>query len=93
MAAKPENNPFRGPPPQPAKPTAPKVPVERGAALDDDVEERLFALVSMIRAYRFRCDSVSTAYRWGYGYKVSCNQYRYNYKLSDRGGRWGVTVD
>jgi len=45
---------------------------------------------AIIRAHGFRCDTVSNIQRWVFssGFDISCNGFRYEYELEDRGGRW-----
>lgn len=52
-------------------------------------------LIKLIRAYDWRCDTISgivpmTRRR---GYFVKCNGYMYAYEIVDRGGTWTVTLD
>lgn len=56
--------------------------------------ERLEALVRLVKAHGYRCDSVSVAktMAWGNGFVLICNRTRYEYEIEDKGGRWQVTV-
>jgi TPR repeat protein len=53
------------------------------------------ALVKLVKAYRFRCDTISSL--WGSmnssQYLMSCNNNRYVYEITDKGGNWTVTVN
>lgn len=80
---------------------AQSVPVESGAMISDTKEfprHKMLSLidpgVTMIRAYGYRCDSVSAMrpFVFSRGFTVVCNNYRYEYDLSDRGGNWVVEL-
>jgi hypothetical protein len=59
----------------------------RAQAIADDAS-------MLIRRARYRCDSVSSLRPWfsGDGFTIFCNDFRYEYEIEDRGGRWVVTV-
>lgn len=52
------------------------------------------AAAELVKAYGYRCDSISSfqSFIMGGGYKINCNSFRYTYELEDKGGRWVVTV-
>lgn len=75
---------------------AQSVTVEPDASIYKDINNRqLELLVALIKAYGYRCDSVSAArpFLLSYGFTVLCNGYRYEYEIEDKGGNWVVTVD
>lgn len=70
--------------------------IESDASIYEDITNRqLKALVGLIEAYGYRCDSVSAArpFLLSFGFTVYCNGYRYEYHIEDRGGTWTVTID
>jgi hypothetical protein len=78
--------------------TAPTVPIEPDAAIDDSLksETKLMAeLVTAVRTKEFRCDSISTlrSLQNSHGYKLVCNGFQHRYNIEDKGGRWAVTVE
>jgi hypothetical protein len=88
-------------PNSPQSTTAGGTPVEPRAVIYSD-DQTPFAEIlkaageaaNLVRANGYRCDSVS-AFRpffWGNGYKLVCNEFRYEYDVEDKGGRWEVTV-
>jgi hypothetical protein len=52
------------------------------------------ALTGLVKGNGYRCDSISAArpFFLSAGYTLSCNDYRYEYEIADKGGRWIVTV-
>lgn len=74
-------------------------PLESDAVYNDDWSRSHAQTLSneaskLIRANRYRCDSVSAINRWLFsaGFTVSCNGFRYQYDIEDKGGRWTVTL-
>jgi hypothetical protein len=74
-------------------------PLERDAIYSDDwtpahAQELADDASMLIRRARYRCDSVSSIRHWfsATGFTVFCNDFRYEYELEDRGGRWTVTL-
>ncbi len=69
--------------------------LEPDASLTKVTNKQVQALVLLFRLYGYRCDSVSAAspYLWGYGFNLYCNRFRYSYDIEDVGGRWKVKVD
>ncbi len=59
-----------------------------------DVLKAADQAAGLVRANGYRCDSVSAfrPFLWGLGYKLVCNEFRYEYDVEDKGGRWEVTV-
>lgn len=53
------------------------------------------AAANLVKAYGYRCDSISSfsSFIMGGGYKLNCNGFNYTYEIEDKGGRWVVTVD
>jgi hypothetical protein len=72
----------------------------RAVIYSDDqtpLAERLKAAreaASLVRANGYRCESISAfrPFLWGNGYNLVCNEFRYEYDVEDKGGRWQVTV-
>lgn len=52
-------------------------------------------LVGLVRAYGYRCDTVSHARPLFFkpGFEIQCNNLRYQYQVVDRGGRWVVCLN
>ncbi|MYB27259.1 MAG: hypothetical protein F4X32_07175 [Candidatus Dadabacteria bacterium] len=52
-------------------------------------------LVGLVRAYGYRCDSVSHARPLFFkpGFEIQCNNLRYQYQVVDKGGRWVVCLN
>ena len=73
-------------------------PIESNAIISKNVSSRadtvIPALVGMVKAYGWRCDSVSAAREMVFssGYVLICNQFSYEYEIIDKGGRWFVKV-
>lgn len=53
------------------------------------------AVVKLIQAYGFSCNSLSSAIQSSYdgSFSVTCNNWQYRYDIADIGGNWVVTVD
>ena len=51
-------------------------------------------MVTMIQAWGYRCDSVSSVRSWilSTGFTIICNRYSYKYEVSDKGGKWVVEL-
>lgn len=47
-------------------------------------------MVMYVKAYQYRCDSISEARFSGNKFTLKCNKFRYTYDLIDRGGRFVV---
>ena len=75
--------------------TVDAAPIESRQAISNITDKQIDALVGLVRAYGYTCDSVSAAYPFvfGFGYNLTCNHGRYSYELEDKGGNWIVTVD
>lgn len=63
----------------------------------DHVKDKKGAEVfaNYVVAMGYRCDSLSAFSQsaWSGAFSLSCNNYKYNYTIEDKGGRWIVTVD
>ena len=73
------------------------VPFESDAVISAEINNKsefFNTLVSIVKANDYRCDTISSIapFVFSAGYKFSCNQYRYEYDIADKGGRWIVTV-
>lgn len=80
------------------KTVAPTSPpwLESEAIIASDVTlAQVQALRELVRAWGFRCDSVSGAYAWIWnpGFTLNCNGFRYVYSIEDKGGIWTVRVE
>lgn len=53
------------------------------------------AIIKLIEVYGYSCDSLSSAIQSSYdgSFSVTCNNWKYRYKIEDVGGNWVVTVD
>ena len=80
---------------------AQSVPIESGAMISDTQDfprANMIALidpaVGMIKAYGWRCDSISAIrpFLFSRGFTVVCNQFSYEYDISDKGGNWVVEL-
>ena len=77
------------------------IEIESDAIISDsflefrDTYEVLEALAKLIRSYGWKCDSISVAstFVFSVGFNLTCNQFRYSYEISDKGGRWVVELD
>lgn len=72
------------------------VVVEKAAVIDEAMTESIVGtLVQIVQANGRRCDSVSSARPqvWDPGYVIGCNDFRYEYSLTDEGGRWVFKVE
>ena len=75
-------------------------PIEKNAVISEvkysrsDMLKLIDAMVPMVTARGWRCDSVSSASPWMFstGFSLKCNRYRYKYEFEDRGGRWVVIL-
>ena len=69
--------------------------IERNAQIVNGVtQEQAKAAAELVRAFGYRCDSVSAfmPFALSHGFRLTCNNNRYAYELKDVGGRWQVTV-
>lgn len=69
---------------------------EEGAVIGIGITSDVISgVVLMIVGSGYRCNSVSSIRHWltGPGFSVSCNQFRYDYEIEDRGGNWVVQID
>lgn len=80
---------------------AQSAPIESNAIISDTADfprEKLIGLiepaVGMIRGYGYRCDSISAIrpFVFSRGFTVVCNNFNYEYDLSDKGGNWVVEL-
>ena len=74
------------------------LPVDRDAIINDDLKNKpeLYNQVAkLIRAYGYRCDSLSGIHPMllSRGFTVSCNNFSYSYEIKDKGGNWVVTLN
>lgn len=76
------------------------VPIETHDAvlIDSSLNSRqIQALAELVKAYGYRCDSITTARRGFFTTKsiwvLRCNGARYEYRIEDRGGTMVVTVE
>jgi len=69
---------------------------ESDAIINRSVTPKIMnAAVGMIQLHGFRCDSIS-AMRPAFtvtGWVVTCNNFRYEYVVYDRGGTWTVRLE
>jgi len=81
--------------------SAQSTPIEPDAMISgtsDFPKQQLIGLidpaVGMIRASGYRCDSISVVrpFILSRGFTVLCNNFRYEYDFSDRGGNWVVEL-
>lgn len=73
------------------------VPIEKDALLyKDGIEDikLINQLVSTVRLNGFKCDSVSAARPqfFSVGFVLTCNEFLYEYDITDKGGHWIVIV-
>lgn len=72
------------------------IPIEAGAVIGNQTPHSAAqAGARLVRAYGYRCDSIS-AFRpmiFSTGFVLHCNRYRYTYDIKDVGGHWRVYVD
>ena len=71
-------------------------PIENDAVISEQMNPELISAVAdVVKAFGYRCDSVSSArpLRSEDGFAIVCNNYRYSYELRDIGGNWRVFVD
>jgi hypothetical protein len=97
-----EPSPPQTPAQQPETPTSPSIallaPLEPDVVLGEGVKGNavaLNAMVDLVRANDFRCDTISAAKSWimSRGYTIKCNRFSYTYEIADKGGHWIVTVE
>ena len=77
------------------------IEIESDAIISDSFREFrdtygvLETLAKLIRLYGWKCDSISAAstFFFSAGFNVTCNQFRYSYEISDKGGIWVVELD
>lgn len=72
-------------------------PIEDHAIISRELKgktQTLEAMVTLVKAYGYRCDSISAARPmvWSRGYTLVCNGFHYEYEIKDKGGQWLVTV-
>ncbi len=65
------------------------------AAFNHVTMEQVQAAQAIVKAYGYTCDTVDEMqpFVFGGGFTIHCNNWKYSYKLEDKGGRWVVTVD
>lgn len=58
-------------------------------------KEQAQAAASLVKAYGYRCDSISSflPHNFSRGFTLRCNNFSYKYLIEDKGGRWTVTLD
>lgn len=69
------------------------IPIETNAVISDQLtREQVMALAQMVRISGYRCDSIAGARPWlfSFGFTLHCNGFRYEYEISEPGGRWQV---
>lgn len=72
------------------------VPIEPDAVMSNNISTSLISpAVDMIRAYGWKCDSISALrpFLMSRGFTVVCNNFSYTYNLEDKGGNWVVSLD
>jgi hypothetical protein len=70
-------------------------PIESDAVISEQMNSELISAVAdVVKAFGYRCDSVSSARPlvWEEGFAIVCNNYRYTYEIRDVGGNWKVFV-
>lgn len=81
--------------------TSEGTPVEPRAVIYIDDETKIAVMLNaageaagLVRANGYRCDSISgfRPFLSGNCYNLVCNEFRYEYDIEDKGGRWEVTV-
>lgn len=75
---------------------AQSVPIESDAIMSESLSRGLIEpAVTMIRAYGWKCDSISALvpFLMSRGFSVTCNHSRYRYNFEDEGGNWVVSLD
>lgn len=57
-------------------------------------DDQLEAAQGMISLYGYKCDPVTSCNQssWDGNYDVTCNAYKYKYRIEDRGGNWTVVL-
>lgn len=80
---------------------AQSVPIESGAIISDTSDfprSKMISLidpgVGLIRGYGYRCDSISAMrpFLLSRGFTIVCNNFNYEYDISDKGGNWVVEL-
>lgn len=80
---------------------AQSVPIESEAMISDTTDfprAKLISLidpgVGLIRANGYRCDSISAVrpFLFSRGFTIVCNNFNYEYDISDKGGNWVVEL-
>jgi hypothetical protein len=74
------------------------IPVEQDAVIYDEMignSALLDEMVRLVLSNDYKCDSISAARPliFSNGFELTCNRYRYEYDIHDKGGHWIVTVD
>lgn len=61
------------------------------AAKDRDIA---IAAARLVRAEGYRCDSISGGrpFFTSYGFRLTCNEFRYTYDLEDKGRGWTIST-
>lgn len=75
---------------------AQNVPIDKDAIIHENfTRAHVDTMAQLIRAWGYRCDSVSAArpFVFSAGFSVICNNWRYDYEIEDRGGNWIVCYD
>lgn len=77
--------------------TASTAQIEKNAVINDKLQgnaSALEAMIAMVRAHGYRCDSISAARPMVFsrGFVLTCNGFAYEYEIVDKGGNWQVTV-
>lgn len=69
--------------------------IESGYRADSLTADQALILAQVVKQYGYTCSSVSSASRspWSGDFNLYCNNFRYNYKIKDVGGRIVVEVD
>jgi hypothetical protein len=80
---------------QPAR--AANVPIEPGAAIDNDLRgnaKLLNELVKFVRENDYRCDSISAVrpFLGSRGFSLVCNRFGDRFEIEDKGGHWIVNA-
>lgn len=57
-------------------------------------QQQIRATYDLILAYGYRCDTMDhiVQHAWDGNFSVSCNNYKYTYKIEDKGGNWIVSL-
>ena len=88
---------YQEPDPEPKPPPSLHPLAEPDAIIADSMTEAVIDdLIRLVRGAGYRCDSVSAASHAVFTagrFTLSCNEFRYEYLIEDRGGNWVVTVE